>query len=461
MNKTLKLMITALTLTVSMGLFTACGNNSGVKENEEKNVSTKTITTEELSKNIKDENWVVVDTRENDAFNGWKLDGVKRGGHIEGATDFSASWLDVNADNKEERLEKDLKDRGISKDKNIVLYDANGKDASEVANYLSEKGYENLYTYDVKEWTEDDKNAMKSYENYEMLVPVSWVKDLIDGNKPEGYSGKEFKIFEVSWGEEKDSPDYLKKGHIKGAVHINTDDVEEGPVWNRFSDEKLKEFAKANGITVDTTVVLYGEDTTPAARVATILKYLGVKDVRLINGGTQKWIDAGYELEKESNPKQSVSDFGAEVPVNKDYIIDLDEVKKIYNDKATTTLVDVRNWDEYIGKISGYDYIKTTGRIEGALWGHAGTKAGMDQYRNIDNTMLNEDEILKMWKDYGITPDKKLVFYCGTGWRAAEALYYADVMGIKDITLYDGGWNEWSGNTGNPANPIEKGEPKK
>lgn len=461
MNKTLKLMITALTLTVSMCLFTACGNNSGVKENEEKNVGTKTITTEELSKNIKDENWVVVDTRENDAFNGWKLDGVKRGGHIEGATDFSASWLDVNAENKEERLQKDLKDRGISKDKNIVLYDANGKDASEVANYLSEKGYENLYTYDVKEWTEDDKNAMKSYENYEMLVPVSWVKDLIDGNKPEGYSGKEFKIFEVSWGEEKDSPDYLKKGHIKGAVHINTDDVEEGPVWNRFSDEKLKEFAKANGITVDTTVVLYGEDTTPAARVATILKYLGVKDVRLINGGTQKWIDAGYELEKESNPKQSVSDFGAEVPVNKDYIIDLDEVKKIYNDKATTTLVDVRNWDEYIGKISGYDYIKTTGRIEGALWGHAGTKAGMDQYRNIDNTMLNEDQILKMWKDYGITPDKKLVFYCGTGWRAAEALYYADVMGIKDITLYDGGWNEWSGNTGNPANPIEKGEPKK
>ena len=461
MNKTLKLMITGLTLTVSMGVFTACGNNSGVKENEEKNLSTKTITTEELSKNIKDENWVVVDTRENDAFNGWKLDGVKRGGHIEGATDFSASWLDVNAENKEERLQKDLKDRGISKDKNIVLYDANGKDASEVANYLSEKGYENLYTYDVKEWTEDDKNAMKSYENYEMLVPVSWVKDLIDGNKPEGYSGKEFKIFEVSWGEEKDSPDYLKKGHIKGAVHINTDDVEEGPVWNRFSDEKLKEFAKANGITVDTTVVLYGEDTTPAARVATILKYLGVKDVRLINGGTQKWIDAGYELEKESNPKQSVSDFGAEVPVNKDYIIDLDEVKKIYNDKSTTTLVDVRNWDEYIGKISGYDYIKTTGRIEGALWGHAGTKAGMDQYRNIDNTMLNEDQILKMWSDYGITPDKKLVFYCGTGWRAAEALYYADVMGIKDITLYDGGWNEWSGNTGNPANPIEKGEPKK
>ena len=461
MNKTLKLMITALTLTVSMCLFTACGNNSGVKENEEKNVGTKTITTEELSKNIKDENWVVVDTRENDAFNGWKLDGVKRGGHIEGATDFSAAWLDVDAENKEERLEKDLKDRGISKEKNIVLYDANGKDASEVANYLSEKGYENLYTYDVKEWTEDDKNAMKSYENYEMLVPVSWVKDLIDGNKPEGYSGKEFKIFEVSWGEEKDSPDYLKKGHIKGAVHINTDEVEEGPVWNRLSDEKLKAFAKANGITVDTTVVLYGEDTTPAARVATILKYLGVKDVRLINGGTQKWIDAGYELEKESNPKQSVSDFGAEVPVNKDYIIDLDEVKKIYKDKSTTTLVDVRNWDEYIGKISGYDYIKTTGRIEGALWGHAGTKAGMDQYRNIDNTMLNEDQILKMWKDYGITPDKKLVFYCGTGWRAAEALYYADVMGIKDITLYDGGWNEWSGNTGNPANPIEKGEPKK
>ena len=55
--------------------------------------------------------------------------------------------------------------------------------------------------------------------------------------------------------------------------------LEEGPLWNRLSDDKLQKFAENNGITTDTTVVLYGADSMPSFRVAAILKYMGVKDV--------------------------------------------------------------------------------------------------------------------------------------------------------------------------------------
>ncbi len=462
LKKSIKLVLTVLTLTLSMGLFSACGSKDNAKEGENSSIEIKTIDTKELSANIEKSDWVIVDTRENDAFNGWKLDGVKRGGHIENAVDFSAAWLNVDSKDKEDHLKKDLETRGISAEKNIVLYDDNGKDAKAVAEYLSGKGYKNLYTYDVKQWAEDESKPMEAYENYEMLVPVSWVKDLVDGKKPETYNGNNFKVFEVSWGPESDSSDYLSKGHIKGAIHINTDEVEEGPLWNRLSDDKLIKFAEANGITVDTTVVLYGADTTAAARVGAILKYLGVKDVRLVNGGTSKWESAGYELEKISNPKVSVESFGVTEAANKGYIVDLEEAKAMLNDKEGSRLVDIRSWEEYIGKTSGYDYIKPKGRPAGSVWGHAGTdSSSLADYRNLDNTMLNSDQILKMWKEWDITPDKKLSFYCGTGWRAAEVLIYADVMGLKNISLYDGGWNEWSGNTGNPANPIETGEPQK
>ncbi|MEG1254604.1 rhodanese-like domain-containing protein [Clostridium sp.] len=462
MKKSIKLIIMALILTLSMTALTACGSKDKAKEEGNSNIEIKTIDTKELSKNIGNDQWVIVDTRENDAFNGWKLDEVKRGGHIQGAVDFSAAWLDVDSKDKDNRLAEDLEARGISAEKNVVLYDANGEDAKSVAEYLASKGYENLYTYDVKEWAVNDENDMEAYDNYEMLVPVSWVKDLVDGKKPETYEGNDFKVFEVSWGQESDSPDYLSKGHIPGAIHINTDEVEEGPLWNRLSDEKLIEFAMANGITVDTTVVLYGADTTPAARVATILKYLGVKDVRLVNGGTNKWEVAGYELEKTSNVKVAVDSFGADAPVNKDYIVDFEEAKAIISDKEESRLVDIRSWDEYIGKVSGYDYIEPKGRPAGAAWGHSGTdSSSLADYRNIDNTMINKDLILKMWAEYDITPDKNLSFYCGTGWRAAEVLIYADVMGLKNISLYDGGWNEWSGNTGNEPGTIETGEPQK
>ncbi len=461
MKKHIRLIITAVALTLSMTVLAACGAKGETSKNEDSSVKVKAITTEELTKNIKNDEWVIVDTRENDAYNGWKLDGVKRGGRIEGAVDFSADWLTVDTKNKEASLSADLEARGISVDKNVVLYDADGKDAKAVADYLTGKGFKNLYTYDVKQWAEDKSKPMVAYDNYEMLVPPSWVKDLVDGKKPETYEGKDFKVFEVSWGEEKDSPDYLK-GHIPGAVHINTDELEEGPLWNRLSDEQLIKFAENNGITVDSTVVLYGADTCASSRAAVILKYLGVKDVRILNGGTSKWVEAGYEVETASNPKAAVESFGADAPLNKDYIVDFDKALKSVDNPDEDILVDIRSWEEYIGKVSGYSYIKPTGRPVSSKWGHAGTdSSSMQDYRNEDNTMISGDQILKMWADYGINPDKNLMFFCGTGWRAAEVLWYADVMGIKNISLYDGGWNEWSGNTGNKPGSVVTGEPQK
>ncbi len=115
-----------------------------------------------------------------------------------------------------------------------------------------------------------------------------------------------------------------------------------------------------------------------------------------------------------------------------------------------------RSWTEYIGEVSGYSYIELRGRI---VWGHAGSDAyHLEDYRNIDGTMRNYHEIVAYWKEWRITPDKKIVFYCGTGWRASEAFFYSYLMGWENISVYDGGWYEWSMY---PGNPIEIGDPLK
>ncbi|AOY77826.1 sulfurtransferase [Clostridium formicaceticum] len=442
-----------LILLFSLLILTACGKNTSTEpeiaqEIEGESQEIKRISTEELKTNLLKEDWIIVDTRINDAFNGWKLDGVKRGGHIQGATDFAANWLKVEDKDRETKLEKVLAEKGIIAEKNIVLYDANGKDAQTVADYLAKKGFENLYIYDVKEWAADDSLPMESYENYHMLVPASWVNDLIKNNN----NGAPYKIFEVSWGEV--SEEY-NSGHIPGSVHINTDEVEEGPVWNRKSVEELEKFALNNGITSDTTVILYGGDSMAAFRVAVILKYMGVEDISVINGGYNAWVDAGYEVEIKSNEKSPVTSFGVKAPVNANYIVDLPDAKEILLDKENSVLVDIRSWDEHIGETSGYSYISGKGRPAGSLWGR-----DMEAYRNIDGTMRSATEILKMWQEWNISPEQKLSFFCGTGWRAAEVLFYADVMGLQNISLYDGGWNEWSADA-DTENSIEIGEPSK
>ena len=444
-------LLSALVLT--MALFAGCSNE---KENQKvADIEVKTIATKELQDKLSDDSWVVVDTLINDAFNGWKLDEVERGGHIKGAVDFSANWLTVDSKDKEKTLDKVLETKGIEKDKNIVLYDSNGKDAKEVANYLSEKGYKNLYTYNVADWAKDESLPMESYENYEMIVPATIVNDILDGKKPETFeNSKNIKIVEASWGEESEA---YSKGHVPTSVHINTDTVEPPPQWMLASDEELAKFANDYGFTKDDTVIVTGPDVMASYRVAVVLRYIGINDVRVLNGGNNAWTSAGYELETKSNKPVAGNDFGATIPANPDLIDTQAELKEMLKD-SNNVLVDNRSWDEYIGKISGYSYHDKKGRIPGAVYGYAGTSATtLEDYRNIDNTMRNADEIKALWKDAGIDTNKHLMFMCGSGWRAAEVLTYANVMGFDNTSLYSDGWIGWSNDT---SNPTETGEPK-
>ncbi len=58
--------------------------------------------------------------------------------------------------------------------------------------------------------------------------------------------------------------------------------------------------------------------------------------------------------------------------------------------------------------------------------------------------MRSAPEIETIWRHRGILPCQSVIFYCGTGWRASEAFFYAWVMGWPEISVYDGGWYEWS-----------------
>lgn len=444
-----------------LAVFTAaCSSNTDkeVKQSDETSDTVGTITTEDLKKNLNDDSWIIVDTRINDAFNGWKLDGAARGGHIEGAVDFSANWLKVDVKDKEKSLEEALKIKGISPDKNIVLYDTNGTDAKEVAKYLSDKGYKNLYTYDVKQWAEDESLPMVQYKNYQKIVPASVVKDVVDGKTPETFEkGKKVKIVEASWGEEKES---YAKGHVPTSIHINSDTIEPPPAWMLASDEELSKFALDYGFTKDDSVIVTGENTMAAYRIAVVLRYIGIEDVRVLNGGLAAWIGAGYEVETTSNKPEPVKDFGAAIPANPNLVDTQDELKsEILANPEEATLVDNRTWKEYIGEISGYSYHDKAGRIPGAVYGYAGkTDANsLEYFRNVDNTMRNFEEVAELWKDAGINMDNHLSFMCGSGWRAAEVLTYANVYGLEDVSLYSDGWIGWSNN---PSNPVETGEPK-
>uniref|UniRef100_UPI00293D3BE8 sulfurtransferase n=1 Tax=Janthinobacterium sp. TaxID=1871054 RepID=UPI00293D3BE8 len=149
----------------------------------------------------------------------------------------------------------------------------------------------------------------------------------------------------------------------------------------------------------------------------------------------------------------AVAVFGAAFPVRPDYLIDTAGVRRLLR-RPDGALVSTRTWNEYIGLTSGYAYIDARGDIPGALWGRAGADDdvnSMSEFHRADGGMRAAAEISQLWSAAGIHPGQHSAFYCGTGWRASLAFYYAWLMAWPRISVYDGGWCEWSRD---PANPV-------
>jgi thiosulfate/3-mercaptopyruvate sulfurtransferase len=203
-------------------------------------------------------------------------------------------------------------------------------------------------------------------------------------------------------------------------------------------------------------VVVSGKDPTASYRLAIVLQYMGVADVRVLNGGFDAWKRAGYPVETQSVLPPKSPGFGSTIPKRPALIVGTADMKTRLKQPRKFVLVDARTWAEFIGTTSGYKYHFRKGRIPGSTYGQS-TFTGSNSltpYRNIDNTMRNADEILALWKRSGISTDKHLSFMCGGGWRAAEVLTFARVIGLPKTSLYSDGWIGWSNEK---SNPIETG----
>ncbi|HUP15947.1 MAG TPA: rhodanese-like domain-containing protein [Acidimicrobiia bacterium] len=434
--------------------------------NQSPESKTKTIATEDLLKRLDD--LVVVDVRSTAAYNGWRLRGEARGGHIAGAALLPDSWLDGLTD---EELLLLLDNKGIGQSRSIVVYGDTPEHADRLQRKLSDFGYSDVATYrgGFGEWATDPTLPVEGLVRYEQLVHPEWVRQLLAGENPDTYQGNGFLVFHVNFG----VPEEYEEGHIPGALYLDTNWLESPQDWNRRSPNELQATLTALGISAHTTLVLYGRDTLgnpnekwpgrragqiSATRAAAILMYAGVKDVRLLDGGYDRWVTSGYPLDTALVSPIPIESLGVSIPQHPDYIVDIAEAKQILADREGAALVSVRTWKEHIGKVSGYNYIEPAGRIAGDFWGNCGTDAyHMQHYRSIDNTMRAYPEIASNWEGAGITPEKWVAFYCGTGWRASETWFYAFLMGWERIAVYDGGWFEWSQDPEN--NPIEVGEP--
>ncbi len=423
----------------------------------------KTMTTSGVLASLHTPGIKILDVRPVDAYNGWTMDGIYDGGHIPGAKSLPVAWSEYI-----DWIEI-VRSKGIQNSDRLIVYGNHPEDAEKVASLLLKAGSTDvsIYPHFIQEWLTNANLPREKLARFKQLVPPWWVNRLINGNKPPHFDSKDFVICHAHY---RNRDAYLS-GHIPGAVDIDTLDLESPETWNRRSPQELERALLAHGITADTTVVLYGKFLFPdnkddfpgsaaghlgALRCAFIMMYAGVKDVRVLNGGFRAWQDAGYEVSTDDVPKTPAVHFGDEIPAHPELAVDLPEAKELLA-SPDGDLVCVRSYPEYIGEVSGYNYIEKRGRIPGAKFSNCGSDAyHMENYTNLDHTTREFTEIEENLRASGVSRAKHNAFYCGTGWRGSEAFFNAYLMGWPRVSVFDGGWFEWSNN----GNPFETGTPK-
>ncbi|MGX9348475.1 sulfurtransferase [Microbacterium sp. KNMS] len=231
-------------------------------------------------------------------------------------------------------------------------------------------------------------------------------------------------------------------GHIPGAVKIDWHTELNDPVVRDYLDGAgFAELLGRKGISRDDTVVIYGDKSNWwAAYALWVFSLFGHEDVRLLDGGRDRWIAEGRELTTERTVRAAV-----EYP-----IVERDDATlRAFKDDVLARLgagplVDVRSPEEYTGE-------RTTAPAypeEGALRaGHIPTARSVPWGRAVaeDGGFRPRAELEAIYRDeIGLQDDDDIVAYCRIGERSSHTWFVLKhLLGFPKVRNYDGSWTEW------------------
>lgn len=281
------------------------------------------------------------------------------------------------------------------------------------------------------------------YAHPEMLVETEWVAANL--NRPN------IRFVEV----DVDTTAY-EQGHIPGAVGWNWQKDTQDPICRDIpSPEAFEALMERSGISNDTTVILYGDNNNWfAAYTLWLMKYYGHDDVRLMNGGRQKWVNEGREL-TTATPQVTpgtyeIGEMNEELRALRPFV----EESVGHRGRA---MVDVRSPGEFSGELLAPPNLPQEGSQRG---GHIPGAANIPWASAVseDGTYKPRAELEQIYGGKSITADKQVITYCRIGERSSHtwfALKY--LLGYDDVRNYDGSWTEWGSSIGVPVEKTYRG----
>lgn len=238
----------------------------------------------------------------------------------------------------------------------------------------------------------------------------------------------------------------FEQGHLPGAVFFDIDAVADtsGGLPHMLPDEKtFGEMAGALGLSADKTIVVYDEHGLfSAPRAWWTFTVMGVREVKILEGGGPRWRAEGRPLETGS---------ASPIPARFEARLDAEAVAGFDQVLAASTagdqILDARSQARFTGEAPE--------PRAGLKSGHIPASRNLPFDKLIENGALKSDAQLEtIIREAGIDPTKPVITSCGSGVTAAVLALALKTVGADRVRLYDGSWTEWGGRD---DAPIETG----
>jgi len=241
-------------------------------------------------------------------------------------------------------------------------------------------------------------------------------------------------------------------GHVPGAVKLDwVEDLNDPLIRDYVGRGRLEAALRERGVDADTTLVLYGDKNNWwAAYSFWVLRLFGIENLRLMDGGRQRWADEGRQLTTEvpsyepGNVRVRDRDDGA-IRAFRDDV-------RAHVEKGGA-LVDVRSPEEFRGERLHMPDYPNEGALRG---GHIPGAANIPWGRAVDadtHTFLPADALRRIYQDEaGLRPEGETITYCRIGERSSHTWFVLTwLLGFERVRNYDGSWTEWGNLVGAPV----------
>ena len=240
-------------------------------------------------------------------------------------------------------------------------------------------------------------------------------------------------------------------GHLPEAVHIDwRGDLQDQTVRDYINPKEFAEVCSKNGIGSETICVFYGDKSNWWACYALwVFRLFGHKNVKIMNGGRDKWVAEGRPLVREK-PDFAATDYP--VPSRRrdsDIRAFFDEAKQ--QSEAGLPLIDVRSPGEFSGEITHMPEYPQEGVLRGGHVPGARSipwKTAVDE----DGTFKSREDLEKIYTEgCRLDSNKDIVAYCRIGERSSHTWFVLTyLLGYEKVRNYDGSWTEWGNRVGAP-----------